>query len=64
MKVTKLTDSHALRAWATGESLAAGVGLLVDEARRCDIEPQVITITPSAEFEQTGEYEIILWGVG
>lgn len=61
-KVNKLIDAYAGRAWATGEKMAEAASDLIIHARALDIEPEVITITPGVDFEETGEYELILWG--
>jgi len=62
IKIDELIGTKALRAFATKAALPEVVKLLVDRAIVDEISTHIIQVQCSIDFEETGEYEIILWG--
>lgn len=62
MEVQELKRIRALRAFATDANLDEAAAALLKQAREMEICPQVIHFTQMPEYEDTGEYQIVLWG--
>lgn len=62
MKIDKLKDVEGLRIYATEGELPEAVKLLVERAIVEEILPHIIQVQCSADFFETSEFEIILWG--
>ena len=61
MEITKLANVTVLRTYAIEKDLAEAVSQLVSQALAEDLTPHDISIQCSEDFEQTGEYHIVLW---
>ena len=62
MEIQSLVDIKALRCYATTGELVYTIAGLVSKALELDISPRLIEILESADFNNTDEYEIILFG--
>ena len=61
MEITKLANATALRTFAAEKDLAEAVSQLVSQALAEDLIPHDISIQCSDDFEQLGEYDVVLW---
>jgi len=59
---SELKAPRALRTHGIMAELPKAIHLLLCQAIVDEIVPQVITIQCAYDFEQTGLYEVILWG--
>ena len=62
MIVDELKEPRGFRTYATESELPEAVKLLVSKAIVEGIVPHIIQVQLSTDFDQTDEFEIILWG--
>ena len=62
IKIDELKEPRGLRTYATEPELPEAVRLLVGKAIVEGIVPHIIQVQCSADFENTEEFEVILWG--
>jgi len=61
MRLVRLGNAVDLRAYATEEELGEAVKRLVQNALFENLMPHEISIRCSEDYEESGEYYIILW---
>ena len=62
MRIDILKETVSIRTHATEAELPEAIKLLVGKALVEEIVPHIIKVHSDADFEQTGIFEIILWG--
>jgi len=62
IEITELKEPVGLRTYATEPELPEAVKLLVGKALIEGVVPSIIQVQCSDDFEQTNEFEVILWG--
>ena len=60
-EIDQLVNATALRAYVNEEDLAGAVKELIETALRQKMYPHVINIECADDYEQTGEYHVVLW---
>lgn len=61
-EITVLKEVRALRVYTTEPELPEAIKQLVSRAKVEEILPHIIQVQCSAEFAQTSEFEVILFG--
>lgn len=62
MEIDEIKEPRGLRTYATEPELPEAVKLLVGKALVEEIVPHIIQVQCSTDFQETNEFEAILWG--
>lgn len=61
MQIDWLSEPRALRAWVKKEQLSAAAKEFIETALEHELVPEVMTFTLTAEYEETGDIQVLLW---
>jgi len=62
MEIDKLGESTALRVFCKDDEIDQAAAELCKKAKELEILPCAMTFEQTVDYEETGQYQVILWG--